>query len=255
MRLSNGIVVKRCVTESDIFETLTELAAAVQECWTRFGATAGLVVVRDKPPGVGRKSGIKFTNICGKIDHVANRPVYQPGVEPLVRSVSNGFGNFRGIYSKHCNLLTCTTKSSTLFRGGRCSRAVSKVVEHAINPRNINRMTVHMLVANARLGHGVCVDSFYLDRHLSDDGRWSCVSMPQHEEMAYVKGLRLTEFRPELVSGMGIVAPDGVVVSISKNGSVNFFVTMASNVEFERDIECKYAPFLAELLQVISAGS
>jgi len=148
-----------------------------------------------------------------------------------------------------------TTKSSTLFRGGRCSRAVSKVVDHAINPRNINRMTVHMLVANARLGHGVCVDSFYLDRHLSDDGRWSCVSMPQHEEMAYVKGLRLTEFQPELVSGMGIVAPDGVVVSISKNGSVNFFVTMASNVEFERDIERKYAPFLVELLEVISAGS
>tara|TARA_Y100000389_G_scaffold191290_2_gene217194 strand:+ start:6825 stop:7607 length:783 start_codon:yes stop_codon:yes gene_type:complete len=255
MRLANGIVIKRCIPDTNVFETLSALTATVQQCWERFGASAGLVIIRDKPHGVGPKSGIKFTNICGKIDHISSRRVYHPGVEPLVKSVSNGFGRFKGIYSKHCNLLTCTTRSSTLFRGGRRSKAIAKVVEHAIDPESISRMTVHMLVANARLGHGVCVDSHYLDNYVSEDPRWRCVPIPQHEEMAYVKSLRLTEFQQEFASSMKISAPDSIVVSVSKNGSVNFFVTMSSDVEFRRNIEREYIPFLEELMEVVNRGS
>ena len=255
MRLSNQIVIKRCLATRNVFETLADLARVVRLCQERFHAPPTLIIVRDKPPGVGPKSRIKYTNICGKIDHVTNRPIHHPGVQPLVKVVSNGFGRFRGLYSRHCNLLTCTTQSSTLFRGGRSSKGVDKAVLHAMNPDNIYRMTVHMLVAHARLGHGVCVDSHYLDQHVSQDSRWTCVSMAQHEEMAYVKSLRLTNFSAEFVSAMKIQAPETVVLSVSKNGSVNFFVTMASDVKFERNIEHRYTPFLQALVDVVREGS
>lgn len=254
VHLSNNIAAKRCIPDSNIFETLAALTAVVQRCRKKFGSPPSQVLVRRKPLGVRRKRKIHFTNICGKIGHLPGRRIYQPGVEPMVRSVSNGFGKFKGLYSRYTNLLTCTTKTSTLFRGGRSSKAIQKVVQHAINPSNIDHMSVHMLVASASLGHGVCMNSHFLDRHVCQDPRWKCVIVPQHEEMAYVKSLRLTNFDPAFVSEMDIDAPDSVVASVSKNGSVSLFATF-SDVKFQEKIEHKYKPFLKHMIRVIRAGS
>ena len=251
VRTENDIVIKRCNASHSIVDTISALRELVEECTRRFSAPVKSVVVRDKPGGVIARKPIHFTNICGKIDHVPHRPIYQPGVRPLLKSVKNAFGNFRGVYSRHCNLLTSTSKSSTLFRGGNCSKAIELVVGHAIDPDNINAMTVHMLVANARLGYGTRVDSRYVDACMINDNRWSCESMTQHEDMSYVKGLKLTNFDSDYVRSVGIPAPQSVVVNVSKHGSVNFFMTLASNVNFRRKIENDYIPFLESLMECI----
>ncbi len=75
--------------------------------------------------------------------------------------------------------------------------------------------------------------------------------MTQHEDMSYVKGLKLTNFDSDYVRSVGIPAPQSVVVNVSKHGSVNFFMTLASNVNFRRKIENDYIPFLESLMECI----
>lgn len=251
--MSNHIQIKRCCPDDSILDTLSFLHELFVQCEQRFEARVVRVVIRDKPEGVAERSPIKFSNICGKIDHVSRRNLYYPAVTPLLVNVKNGFGNFRGLYSKHCNLLTCTSQSSTLFRGGRCSRAIEKVVSHAILPESIANMTVHMLVAIARLGRGVCVNANYLDHQLARDERWTCVSMPQHEDMTYVKGFKLKNFKEKFIQEFKIASPQSVVINVSKHGSVNFFMTLQSDVTFRSGVEHTFIPFLQMLLDVVES--
>ena len=255
VRMQNKIAVKRCFPSDCIFAALDALKTLVANCEEQYESKVELVVVRDAPAAIGHRTPIRFTNICGKIDHVMHSRVYQPGIEPLVVNVKNAFGRFRGLYSKLGNLLTCTSKSSTLFRGGRCSKSIQRMIDHAINPQNIAKTTLHMLVATARLGYGVCIDSYYLEAYMARDSRWTCVPMALNEDMSHVKAMRLTDFDADFMQRLGIPAPQSVVINVSKHGSVNFFMTMAVDVDFVVGVEHTYRAFLNELLHSVYHGS
>lgn len=254
IHLRNKIVIKRGLDTPTPLSNLSYLQALICDCEQRFESVVEHVVVREKPAAVQPPSPLRFTNMCGKMDHVTHRPVFQPGVLPLTRPVKNAFGKFHGLYSKHCNLLTCTSKSSTLFRGGCSSKNIQTVLDHALNPDNICRITMHMLVATARLGHGICVDSSYLEQHVGSDPRWKCQVSIQHEDMSYVKSLRLSDFDKTWTDSLAVPAPQSLVVNISMHGSINFFTTMGGGVGFEEGVEHRFEPFLAEVLGVIERG-
>lgn len=254
VRLTNGISIKRCHPSDHLLTTLAALRLLVEESEQRFSAKVAHVLVRDKPPEVLPAQSIRFVNICGKIDHLHHHRIYQPGVTPLLVPVKNSFGNFRGLYSEQCNLLTCTSKSSTLFRGARSAARVLKVVKHAINPDNISAMTVHMLVANGRLGHGVCINSYYLEHHMGRDPRWRCESLPANEDMSYVKSMRLSDFATEFLQSLHVPVPRAVLINISKHGSVNFFMTMQENVPFNAQVEAQFRPLFVSMLEALRVG-
>lgn len=254
VRMANDVAVKRCFPRECVFATLEALSTLIAHCKTHFGPVTQ-VIVRDRPAGVLDRHPVRFTNICGKIDHVSHHRIYQPGVQPLVRPIKNAFGKFHGVYSKHCNLLTCTSKTSTLFRGGRNSRQIFRVIQHAIQPQNLCKMTVHMFVATARLGYGIVVASRYLNHYVAQDPRWTCTTMPYHEEMSYVNSMKLTDFDPVWIKSLGLSAPQSVVVNVSKNGSVNFFMTMGAGVRFTQGVEVKFRPLFVQILEVVYAGS
>ncbi len=254
VRLTNGISIKRCHPSDHLLTTLAALRKLVEESEERFSGKVEHVVVRDKPNEVLTAQGIHFVNICGKIDHLHHQKIYLPGVEPLLVPVKNSFGSFRGLYSDQCNLLTCTSKSSTLFRGARSAARVLKVVKHAINPDNISAMSVHMLVANGRLGHGVCINSYYLEHHMSRDSRWHCQSLPPNEDMSYVKSMRLSDFATEFLQSLKVPVPRAVLINISKHGSVNFFMTMEENVPFNGQVEALFKPLFVSMLEALRVG-
>jgi len=100
---------------------------------------------------------VTVTNICGKMLHCTATHTIQPAVAPLVLHVNNGFGCFSALYGPNCNLHTSSTNSVTIFRAARRSRDVCEAIAHALTPESIVQVTVHMIVASARVSHPVCM--------------------------------------------------------------------------------------------------
>jgi len=228
--------------------TLCASAAEVFEC------EVGTVHVSECTAGhydkVWRRD-VTFTNICGKVLHCAAAHTIQPAVQPLVVHIDNGFGRFFALYGPNCNLQTSSTKTVTIFRAARRSRDVCVAIEHALTPESIIEVTVHMIVASARVSHPICLQCDYVDAVFRDDPRWTARTVVKTEEGAHMKSIRIFEVSGAWVAslGRGLKVPTNIMVNITKNGGVNIF--MSIDDAFCEDVELKYVPIYEAFVAII----
>jgi len=195
---------------------------------------------------------VYFANICGKVIHCSAVCVIRAAMQPMVCKVANAFGRFSGLFGPHCNLLTSSTNSVTLFRAARHSRDVMVAIEHALNPETIATVTLHMLVATARIAHPICLQCVFVDRIFLTDSRWTAFTVVKTEEGAHMKSIALSHFDPEWIKSVGrdLQVPSKILLNITKNGAVNMFMSVQEM--FSKDIEYKYVPLYDILVAIIS---
>jgi len=194
---------------------------------------------------------VYFANICGKVVHCHAAWTINPAMRPLVCKVANGFGNFSALFGPHCNLLTSSTNTVTLFRAARHSRDVSTAIEHALNADSIYSITVHMLVATARIAHPICLQCTYVDRVFAQDGRWTARTVVKTEEGVHMKSIALSLFDKEWVKSIDVnlKVPSKILVNMTKNGAVNMFMSIEDT--FINDIENKYIPLYRIIVEIV----
>lgn len=255
VRLHNGAVLHRSMQTGNVFEVCNAVHALVRDDLPFFESTvaeARLVQSSNQP---NPAHGILFTNICGKVMLVPGQRIFQKGVLPMLTTCTDGFGRSTLLSSPVCNLSTHSKQTATLFRGASSTRAAQEVIEHAICPTAIGRITVHMLVATARLGRNINMHSYFIENALKQDTRWTATPIVQLDHMSYMKGVRITNFSPTLAEQFGIITPKAMVLNISKHGSVNFFVTIPSELDFFVGLEVAFLPYCHMLLDVVRQAS
>jgi len=194
---------------------------------------------------------VTFTNICGKVLHCWDQHTIQPAVLPLVVHIDNGFGRFFALYGPNCNLQTSSTKTVTIFRAARRSRDVCLAIEHALTPESIIAVTVHMIVASARVSHPICLQCDYVDAVFRNDPRWTANTVVKTEEGAHMKSIRVWEVSEAWVAslGHGLRVPSNIMINITKNGGVNVFLSIDD--AFCEDVELKYVPIYEAIVAII----
>ena len=209
VRLCNGALLHRSVDRGDIFEVCAVLGSLVQNELDRFQSEIEEVRLVTCSHAAKKPHGVVFTNICGKIVHVAGKEIYQPGVKSFVRVCKDGFGESSNLFSADCNLSTHKKNTATLFRGATCTHRVQTVIEHAIREDAIASVTVHMLVATARLGRNVSMHSYCIEHDLTQDPRWTAAAIAQLDHMSYMKSVRIKKFAAALEQETGVPPPQG----------------------------------------------
>jgi len=246
----------RTHTSADVLNQLPTLIRHAQECFGSAVVSATLASVPShKHEHSVRSHGFRFTNICGKIHHLYSSQFFAPGVLPLVVKVVNGFGHFECLYSIHTNLLTAQNRHNTLFRGGRCCTEISKVIQHAFCTDAIDEIHVHMMVANIRMPHPICIACLAVDRALAAHPDLTCVSMCMTEDQSYMKSIKIsrvsTTFQQAHLPHTLVDENMSMLVNLSRSGSVNVFLTIAKQVPLREGLEQDYTPLLAAILRVV----
>ena len=251
VRLHCGAVLHRSMQSGSLFEVCAVVNQLSQRDLGHFESKIrDMRLVACSHEAKGAHSTM-FTNICGKIVLVPGRQIYQPGVQPFVATCTDGFGKSTALFSPHCNLSTHEKNTATLFRGATCTHAVQTVIEHAICADAISRITVHMLVATARLGRNVSMHCYLIEHDLARDPRWTATPIAQLDHMSYMKSVRIKDFHPSLQHELGAPPPRALVINISKHGCVNFFVTMPKDFLFYPGLERAYKPFCEMMLDIV----
>jgi len=254
LNLKNGVRLcrRKCIAASET--VLGAVAAVSASAAGVFGSEVATVSVSactaEKFDKVWQRE-VTFTNICGKVLHCAAAHTIQPGVLPLVVHIDNGFGRFFALYGPNCNLQTSSTKTVTIFRAARRSRDVCVAIEHALTPESIIEVTVHMIVASARVSHPICLQCDYMDAVFRDDPRWTAHTVVKTEEGAHMKSIRIFDVSAAWVGslGHGLRVPTNIMVNITKNGGVNVF--MSIDDAFCEDVELKYVPIYEAIVAVV----
>jgi len=148
---------------------------------------------------------VTFTNICGKVLHSASAHTIQPALLPLVVHIDNGFGRFFALYGPNCNLQTSSTNTVTIFLAPRSSCDVCVAIEHALTPESIIKVTVHMIVASARVLHPICLQCGYMDAVFRGDPRWTAQAIVKAEEGAHMKSIWIFDVSEAWVCSLGHV--------------------------------------------------
>lgn len=255
VRLCNGAVLHRSMQRGDVFEVCKVLGNLAQNDLDRFDSRILEVQLVECSHEAKAAHATVFTNICGRITHVPGRQIYQAGVRPFVTRCSDGFGITTNLFSPYCNLSTHEKNTATLFRGATATHEAKTVMDHAICPDAIGSITVHMLVATARLGRNICMHSYFVENSLQQDPRWKAQAIPQLDHMSYMKSVRVSEFAAELHEQLGATPPRAIVLNISKHGCINFFVTMPKDLAFFSGLELAYRPYCELLLSVVKNSS
>lgn len=251
VRLCNGAVLHRSMQRGDVFEVCRVLGSLVQKDLHRFESQIRDVRLVECSHAAKPAHATVYTNICGKITHVPGAQIYQDGVRSFVATCTDGFGKSTNLFSPHCNLSTHEKNTATLFRGATSTHAVQTVIDHAICSEAIDKITVHMLVATARLGWNVSMHCYYIEHDLTRDPRWKASPIAMLDHMSYMKSVRIVDFAPSLEAEFGVPPPRAVVLNISKHGCVNFFLTMPERCAFFPGLELAYTPFCEMLLETV----
>lgn len=201
-----------------------------------------------------RRRAVYFVNICGKITHYAG-PVHNAGVLPLTVQVANNFGRGTALYGPECNLLTSSTGSVTIFRAARDSQSVQDALGLALSPDSVARCDVHMMVASARLAQPVCLQSAGIDEGLQTDARWTAESVVKTEDGMHIKSVRLGAFDAAWMASLGaaLVVPSSMLVNVTKNGSVNMFMSVRDT--FRVGVEHEYRAVYEAVVAVVAMHS
>lgn len=196
-----------------------------------------------------------YTNICGCIKHWDVKEIYKKAVMPYVHSVQNGFGKFYCISSVECNLLSSSSvvKNSTLFRGGRNSKRIIKVFDNALHKDTISSITVHMLVCSGNVGEMIHTKNTKLKQKLTWDNRWSVESMITSQENSFSMNFKLEKFDENWIRSLSgnfyVETPKRLLLTVSRVGSVNMFLTLDSARFFE-NIEEAYLPIFQTIFDI-----
>lgn len=188
-------------------------------------------------------SRLTISNICGSVTHWAEMSAVHPGVLPLYKRVTNIYGEFYGLHHIHCNIVTSGKNNKTLFRGGRDSQLIMKVLQTVLIPEAVTSMHLHMMVCAGYLGHRVRVSyptGKYLDERFTTDTRWGATVDYSSEELSSVKCIRIHTFSDPLLES--VLSPPLrhcrlMLIHIGAQGFVNMFLTMSPEVNFYVGIE------------------
>jgi hypothetical protein len=255
--LENKVRLTRWHDDSALLPLLHAVAEHVAAAQLHFESEVVAVSVSRIPPGKTPppQRALRISNICGKIRHFHSAQFYNSGVLPLVQKTHNAFGSFETLLSVHGNLQTAQNRVNTLFRAGRCSTAILRLIEHAFDPECIHFVNVHMLVANVRLAHPITVGSQYLDARLHQSAHWQSSRVVVDEEQTYMKSFRLSAVCPEWQAahvGAARVDPElGVLLNVSKSGCVNLFVSIGRHTPLVPGVELAYLPLLDALVRFV----
>ena len=246
----------RIRNSQDVLDQLPGLIRHVEECFASVVVAATLASVpAHKHAHSVRSHGFRFTNICGKIHHLYSPQFFSPGVLPLTVKVVNGFGHFECLYSVHTNLLTAQNRNNTLFRGGRCCAEINTVIQHAFSADAIDAVNVHMMVANVRMAHPICIACLAVDKALAAHPALTCVSMCMTEDQSYMKSIKITRvgtpFQNTHLPPCLVDDNMSMLVNLSRSGSVNVFLTIAKDVPLRDGLEHDYTPLLTAVLAVV----
>jgi len=259
MHTINNAQLSRFIRVDSSRTVLDQLPKMIQHVEACFESTVAFVklakVAPQKQRNCFRSHGFRFTNICGKIHHLYSSQFFAPGVKPLVVRVVNGFGHFECLYSVHTNLLTAQNRNNTLFRGGRNCADINRVIDHAFCAEAINKVNVHMMVANVRLPHPINICCLAVDRALAGHPALTCVSMCMTEEQSYMKSIKITRVLPvfqDLYLSPALVDENmSMLINLSRSGSINIFLTVTKDVQLRDGLEHEYTPLLTEILRIV----
>lgn len=204
------------------------------------------------------RQDLYYTNICGKVEHYEVCSVVRDEVSVYVKEHCDAFGSAQCVFSPYCSLRISKAMTSTLYRGGCCSRQIAHVLEHALRPETIRANTVHMVVASARIGHPVLMHHDFLAGKLAEGRPWQCIRNVNDGEMQKYHSFKLYEFETAWLATCGLengFVPQSCLVNICRTGTVNLFLSISPGVPFEVGIEHRYTPMLNTVVAAVTAAT
>lgn len=171
-------------------------------------------------------------NIGGKITHYRCKDVHTPGARPSIQRQVNDFGVFQSVYTGACNFHTGSTKTSTLFRGGRVRSDVLEAIDHIFLKEAVAEVLVNNIVFTARLGHPVSPKNFGIRRALQALGAGSVELSGPMEDTMFVHCITVRFKNLEWLHTHGVHdMPDLCVrMNICRTGVLNLFFGITGGV-------------------------
>ena len=201
-----------------------------------------------------------ITNICGSVQHWPGTSGVNPGIASLFTPVTHIYGQFNGLHHIDCNIVTSGKHGKTLFRGGRDSERIAKVLDMVLLPRAVEACYVHMIVCSGNLGHAVRVSKpagQFLDRLFETDRRWTAQANYDNEDLCAVKCLRITSLEDSFVRSIlppGLCCCRLLLLHIGARGFVNMFLTLCDNVAFYPGIERDFLPLFTFFFEFVKGA-
>ena len=244
-------------TPHDVLEAIADCYAQLRSmpAYTAAGVLRKVLVLplakHTKRP---RARAVSFTNLCGRVLHPGSAQrlaeIYHEGVLPVVQRLDNAFGSVAHLYTDAGNLCTCHNAQYTLVRGARCSRAVVDMLDKAMLPSAVARITVHMLVASARIAHHVDTKTDIVLQYLRTMFHAVELSEAVSEGSDRVKAVLLRHPLAMVCATYRCSMVHKVLLSIGQKGSINFFFSFNDDALMHAGFE----DGLRALCEAITAG-
>ena len=200
---------------------------------------------------------LSVVNMCGKITHQATMHIHTPGVKAYITKERNNFGVSHAVYTRFCNFHTGNNKTSTLFRAGTSSRAISHGISHVFVLDNLLDVVVTNIVYNARLGWPVSAKNERIMRAFKQLGMGPVLFCMPIEECMFVHCLKLELTDTATLQSLGLQGMQDVSirVNICRTGVVNFFFGLPGGVQLSSDPELRVICMCETLLQAIISAT
>jgi hypothetical protein len=200
---------------------------------------------------------LSVVNMCGKITHTATLHVHAPGVQAYIKKERNNFGLTDTVYTRFCNFHTGCHMTSTLFRAGTSSRAISNCISHVFVQDNVQDLLVTNIVYNARLGRPVAANNSGIQRAFQKLAIGTVLLCMPIEECMFVHCLKQRLEDKATLQSIGLegMQDASVRVNICRTGVVNFFVGLPGGVPLSSNPELRVVSVCETLLQAILSAT
>lgn len=246
-------------------DTLAAVLAAVAQCcaelaripaFARAGVLRRVLVLPHGTPPLAR--GVSFANLCGRVHHPvgARAPelIYRPGVLPLLWRERTTFGSTAQLFTVGGNLCTCHNGQYTLVRGALSSASFAEVLRLAMQPAARARVTVHMLVAHARLAHHVDTGTDavleFLQTLFADIS-----STDIDEDSGRVKAVALREPRAVVAERFACPMLSRAMLNIGQKGSITVFYSFAPDTPFDELVDARLRALTEHLVAGVAENT
>jgi len=182
--------------------------------------------------------------------------IHTPGVKAYITKERNNFGVPHAVYTRFCNFHTGNKKTSTLFRAGTSSRAISHGISHEFVLDNLLDVVVTNIVYNARLGWPVSAKNERIMRAFKKLGMPVLFCMPIEECMCvHCLKMELTDTATLQSIGLKGMQDVSIRVNICRTGVVNFFFGLPGGVQLSSDPELRVISVCETLLAAIISAT
>lgn len=252
--MQNNIKFMRTVDVSSFGVLTAELCKYEKHFLEAHGLSVECIRIQPTPGNMRahtEATPLRFTMICGKIVHWRMDSIHNENVKCFVRHHSDGFGHFQVMYTIGCNFITSRNNDNTLFRAGCDSVEIDKMVKLVFTPNSVKACFAHLIIANARLGYAVHLDSPQLDHAMQQCPHWRTDPTINNDDMCYLKGFRIHSFNQTWFNdtfGVELLVPHRILINVSKKGHVNIFVNLNANTRFQKHVELDFKPLFDYLL-------